>query len=279
MSLVTVAFDPDSGSFPAEPLTGIEGEVVSVVEHFFHHAGLPHLLLVVHHRGPAPRAPRKSGRSKTQHVIDSLTEEERALFDRLRTWRQSRALADGVPVYVVLNNAQLSAFARDRPRSLSALRQIEGVGENKLAQYGKDLFCDGDDRVARVVSGPPPGVPRSEGRGVPIGSLTSQHLANLYLGALDHYVTDELGFGRYVRYMDDFLIFGERAGREPQPERAVQPERRRRFSRGEVKPGECEPLLSARTGPVETASRSSLLRPGLDQTPAPCLVSRPLDIS
>lgn len=47
----------------------------------------------------------------------------------------------------------------------------------------------------------------SEYAGIPIGSLTSQLFANIYLGDFDHFVTDELGYGRYIRYMDDFLIF------------------------------------------------------------------------
>jgi hypothetical protein len=47
-------------------------------------------------------------------------------------------------------------------------------------------------------------------RGLPIGALTSQHLANLYLGVLDHHVKDDLGWRGYLRYMDDFLLFGER---------------------------------------------------------------------
>lgn len=46
------------------------------------------------------------------------------------------------------------------------------------------------------------------GRGLPIGSLTSQWLANLYLDALDHYAKDELGIRHYLRYMDDFVIVG-----------------------------------------------------------------------
>lgn len=50
--------------------------------------------------------------------------------------------------------------------------------------------------------------PSGEGRGLPIGALTSQHLANLYLGVLDHYVKDDLGARRYLRYMDDFAVFG-----------------------------------------------------------------------
>lgn len=46
------------------------------------------------------------------------------------------------------------------------------------------------------------------GRGIPIGSLTSQLFANIYLDQLDHYATDELGYGGYIRYMDDFLVTG-----------------------------------------------------------------------
>lgn len=46
------------------------------------------------------------------------------------------------------------------------------------------------------------------GKGLPIGNLTSQHLANLYLGALDHHVTGRLGVRSYVRYMDDVILGG-----------------------------------------------------------------------
>lgn len=45
-------------------------------------------------------------------------------------------------------------------------------------------------------------------RGLPLGCLTSQWLANLYLVALDHYVKDDMGIRYYVRYMDDFVILG-----------------------------------------------------------------------
>lgn len=48
----------------------------------------------------------------------------------------------------------------------------------------------------------------SNENGIPIGNLTSQVLANLYLSKLDNYVSNELGFRRYIRYMDDFIIFG-----------------------------------------------------------------------
>ncbi len=44
-------------------------------------------------------------------------------------------------------------------------------------------------------------------RGLPIGNLTSQHWANVYLDRLDHFVKEELRCHCYLRYCDDFLLF------------------------------------------------------------------------
>ncbi|MFP4401718.1 MAG: reverse transcriptase domain-containing protein [Candidatus Nanoarchaeia archaeon] len=43
--------------------------------------------------------------------------------------------------------------------------------------------------------------------GLPIGNLTSQFFANVYLNTLDYYITQELGYDAYCRYMDDFVLF------------------------------------------------------------------------
>lgn len=51
--------------------------------------------------------------------------------------------------------------------------------------------------------------PNTENReGIPIGNLTSQFFANLYLNELDYFVKFDLRERYYLRYMDDFLIFG-----------------------------------------------------------------------
>jgi len=42
--------------------------------------------------------------------------------------------------------------------------------------------------------------------GLPIGNLTSQLFANVYLNELDHFIKDRLHMHWYCRYMDDFLI-------------------------------------------------------------------------
>lgn len=50
---------------------------------------------------------------------------------------------------------------------------------------------------------------RTVKRGLPIGNLTSQFFANVYLNPLDHFVKHHLRVKGYVRYMDDFLLFGD----------------------------------------------------------------------
>lgn len=57
---------------------------------------------------------------------------------------------------------------------------------------GDDLFAPGERR-----------------RGLPIGNQTSQFFANVYLNPLDHFVVRELRPGRYLRYVDDFVLFGD----------------------------------------------------------------------
>lgn len=44
------------------------------------------------------------------------------------------------------------------------------------------------------------------GRGLPIGNLLSQFLANVYLDPLDQFIKHELKARRYLRYVDDFVL-------------------------------------------------------------------------
>jgi len=44
------------------------------------------------------------------------------------------------------------------------------------------------------------------GKGMPLGNLTSQFFANVYLSELDHYVKETMQVKHYIRYVDDFVI-------------------------------------------------------------------------
>ena len=64
------------------------------------------------------------------------------------------------------------------------------------------LYYPGDDLFT----------PFERRRGLPIGNLTSQFFANLYLDCLDHFCKEVLGAKGYLRYVDDFVLFHDDPG-------------------------------------------------------------------
>jgi hypothetical protein len=48
---------------------------------------------------------------------------------------------------------------------------------------------------------------KTPGAGLPIGNLTSQFFANLYVSSLDHYILETLKPAAYCRYMDDMVLW------------------------------------------------------------------------
>jgi DNA helicase-2/ATP-dependent DNA helicase PcrA len=62
------------------------------------------------------------------------------LFERLRSWRRERAVADGVPPYVIFHDKTLVLIAEARPTSAAALRSISGVGQAKVERYADDVL-------------------------------------------------------------------------------------------------------------------------------------------
>lgn len=76
--------------------------------------------------------------------------------------------------------------------------QIIASGAEVLTDEYTPQYFPGDDLFA--VNRP---------RGLPIGNLTSQFWANVYLDVLDYFVKHELHCAAYVRYADDFILFGD----------------------------------------------------------------------
>ncbi len=70
-------------------------------------------------------------------ALQDLSGVDLALFEALRSQRRELAQAQGVPAYVVFPDRSLSEMAQAKPTTLSAMREVHGVGEAKLAQYGE----------------------------------------------------------------------------------------------------------------------------------------------
>jgi len=82
------------------------------------------------------------------------------------------------------------------------------------------------DLLVRIIHGSPPGsddlryfpgdrlfTPSERRMGIPIGNLTSQFFANLFLDDLDHHIKHVLRVRAYLRYVDDMLVLDHEKSR------------------------------------------------------------------
>lgn len=65
-----------------------------------------------------------------------LTDAQAEIFERLREWRRAEAAEQGVPGYVILNDATLRGLATHLPHTDEELLSISGIGQAKLERYG-----------------------------------------------------------------------------------------------------------------------------------------------
>lgn len=93
--------------------------------------------------------------------------------------------------------AELARLIRDEA-TLELCDRILASGIGVLAEEYEMVWFPGDDLFASLRS-----------RGLPIGNLTSQFWANVYLNRFDHFVKRELKCAGYVRYVDDCLLFSD----------------------------------------------------------------------
>ncbi len=84
-------------------------------------------------RDPEAAKPSKSSGKRAPQ----LAGEDAPLFEALRLVRADLAREQGVPAYVIFHDATLRQMAQEKPRTLSALGQIGGVGKVKLERYGE----------------------------------------------------------------------------------------------------------------------------------------------
>lgn len=83
-------------------------------------------------------------------------------------------------------------------RTLGLCQKIIASGEGVLAEAYDMRWFPGDDLFAA-----------ERPRGLPIGNLTSQFWANVYMDELDQFVKHRLRCKGYLRYVDDFLLFAD----------------------------------------------------------------------
>lgn len=94
--------------------------------------------------------------------------------------------------------AAILATKLDDPHVMWLVERILASGQGVLAEIYQMVYFPGDDLLAY-----------HRPRGLPIGNLTSQFWANVYLNPLDQMIKRQLRCKGYVRYVDDFLLFAD----------------------------------------------------------------------
>jgi RNA-directed DNA polymerase len=95
---------------------------------------------------------------------------------------------------------ELSCLIKDTS-VIGLCERILASGEGVLSESYDMVYFPGDNLLAAA-----------RPRGLPIGNLTSQFWANIYLNPLDHFIKRELKCPAYVRYVDDILLFADQTG-------------------------------------------------------------------
>ncbi len=70
-----------------------------------------------------------------------LNEEDFTVYAKLRALRKALAEQEGVPAYAVFTNEQIAEMVLRRAVSVSALREIAGVGESRVDKYAEAFLA------------------------------------------------------------------------------------------------------------------------------------------
>jgi len=106
----------------------------------------------------------------------------------------------------------LKRLIRRKIKCPDTLWLIDTIIDASNEQYPSIEHFAGDDILT----------PLGRRRGLPIGNLTSQFFANVYLNGFDHMVKETLKIRKYVRYVDDFALFSDDRDALVQVRKAVE---------------------------------------------------------
>lgn len=99
--------------------------------------------------------------------------------------------------FPAIDHEILKADIRRRVRCRQMLAVVDAIIDGSNPQEPVEIHFPGDSLWS----------PFNRRRGLPIGNLTSQFFANVYLNPLDHFVKEIIRARGYVRYVDDFALF------------------------------------------------------------------------
>ena len=120
-----------------------------------------------------------------------------ARYERFRDRHRHVLRCDLYRYFPAIDHEILKRDLRRRIACPRTLALADRIIDGSNPQEPVHLYYPGDDLFT----------PFERRRGLPIGNLTSQFFANLYLDGLDHFCKEVLRAKGYLRYVDDFALF------------------------------------------------------------------------
>lgn len=126
---------------------------------------------------------------------------ERSLVD------DTFATRKGKGVYAALQRAKVHARHHAFVAKLDVRKYYDSVDHTVLKVQLRKKFKDA--MLLKIFDSIIDSYQTVPEKGLPIGNLTSQYFANMYLSVLDHFALERWGATGLVRYMDDILLFAD----------------------------------------------------------------------
>lgn len=88
-----------------------------------------------------PKAAKEKTKTKTSAAAKELSNEEAAVFEKLRALRMELAKEHKVPPYIIFSDKTLIQMAVERPSNKEEMLAVSGVGESKFEKYGEQFLA------------------------------------------------------------------------------------------------------------------------------------------
>lgn len=74
------------------------------------------------------------------YVEDTLPENLKTIFKRLKSWRKKKSIEEDIPAYMVFTNKELVNITLAKINNKEDLLKVKGIKERKYAKYGDELY-------------------------------------------------------------------------------------------------------------------------------------------
>lgn len=208
---------PDVASF----ILNLEGELFRLQRELIEGSYRPGLYRSFLVRDPKPRFI-SAAPFRDRVVHHALTQVLEPVFEK-RSSKDSFACRKGFGTHRALARARMGVRRYSYVLKCDITRYFASIDHEILKSIlSRTIKCGPTlELAAKIIDGSNPQeaaiayfpgdslfTPYERRRGLPLGNQTSQFFANLYLNPLDQLVARELKPRVYVRYVDDFLLFG-----------------------------------------------------------------------